>query len=552
MKAKTNQLINSYKYLWKIMSTKERFCFLAFTFLSLLKCVATVLVTQVLACIVSKLEGKTARVFGVNLPQSWTIIQVVIFSFALIAVCWILFCIITANMKKFSAAMACKVNQKVLDELLKPRKNLDYHMTSGEAVFIARSAGESVLFLIKDLLLKIIIPLVSCVIALVFIAFIDLVCFAIFLSCFLLMIATSFIRLKFESKMHTKLETSKSKINNLYLNNIENISLVTMIDSQRHEQTMLEEENKKYKKQWYNICNLAIGYWSAIYAIQYSLVAVGVIVCILRTGTDAINISNIVALVSYASQLCSPLEYLGIELGQLQQRAIQLNRLKLLEPKAEDLLQDSDKSLPKNIKFKEIRIKDLHVTVGDFDKKYPDISFVGNAINVITGGSGSGKSLLIGALLGLKTHEKASIEINNKYKVDSLYSSRQLVSYISQKPLLFDRSVVENACYPNKSLSKDVKSYMKSLDLERLESRNQSESNASLSLSGGEQKRISLIRGISKKASLYIFDEPTNDLDNKNIERVIKQILKLKNKKMVVIISHDKRILEIADNIISL
>ena len=65
-------------------------------------------------------------------------------------------------------------------------------MTNGEAVFIANNAGESVIYLIKDLLLKIFLPIGACIIALVYIAQIDIVCFIIFLLCFAFILLSSF------------------------------------------------------------------------------------------------------------------------------------------------------------------------------------------------------------------------------------------------------------------------------------------------------------------------------------------------------------------------
>lgn len=72
-------------------------------------------------------------------------------------------------------------------------------------------------------------------------------------------------------------------------------------------------------------------------------------------------------------------------------------------------------------------------------------------------------------------------------------------------------------------------------------------------LSGGEKKRIDFIRAISKEADIYFFDEPTNELDLKNVEKVFDEIKALKEKnKICIIISHDKRILPIIDEVIEL
>ena len=69
-------------------------------------------------------------------------------------------------------------------------------------------------------------------------------------------------------------------------------------------------------------------------------------------------------------------------------------------------------------------------------------------------------------------------------------------------------------------------------------------------MSGGEKKRISIARGLLREAKIYIFDEPTNDLDNKNAQNVIKQINKLKKNAIVIVVSHDERVMKKADQLI--
>ena len=71
------------------------------------------------------------------------------------------------------------------------------------------------------------------------------------------------------------------------------------------------------------------------------------------------------------------------------------------------------------------------------------------------------------------------------------------------------------------------------------------------SFSGGQAQRISLIRSMYEESNLIVFDEPTNMLDKKSAFEVFKKIINLlKNKKTVLIISHDKSILKFCDKII--
>lgn len=68
-------------------------------------------------------------------------------------------------------------------------------------------------------------------------------------------------------------------------------------------------------------------------------------------------------------------------------------------------------------------------------------------------------------------------------------------------------------------------------------------------LSGGEKRIISILRGILSDASLILIDEPTNDLDNLMVEKVIDIISEYLDKKSFLIVTHDERLDGIAKNI---
>ena len=163
------------------------------------------------------------------------------------------------------------------------------------------------------------------------------------------------------------------------------------------------------------------------------------------------------------------------------------------------------------------------------------------------GDSGKGKSVLIGSLLGIKDHNLGDIIVNDKYKIKSLFNSKDKVSYVAQKVMIFDRSIEENVAYPKTELNGLDKKYIKTFNLEHLIGRETENKNVAKTLSGGEQRRISLIRGLKKKANVYVLDEPTNDLDNESVKILISELLKLKKNSIVIIISHDKRIIDISD-----
>ena len=69
-------------------------------------------------------------------------------------------------------------------------------------------------------------------------------------------------------------------------------------------------------------------------------------------------------------------------------------------------------------------------------------------------------------------------------------------------------------------------------------------------LSGGEKRRLQLLSVLITNPNILFLDEPTNDLDAENVNVFISKIEKIKENAVVIIISHDKRIVGIADKVI--
>ena len=69
--------------------------------------------------------------------------------------------------------------------------------------------------------------------------------------------------------------------------------------------------------------------------------------------------------------------------------------------------------------------------------------------------------------------------------------------------------------------------------------------------SGGERRKLSIATAFEKISDVLIMDEPDNNLDAQAVGELIKKILDGKRRRITIIISHDERLIDIADEILS-
>lgn len=176
---------------------------------------------------------------------------------------------------------------------------------------------------------------------------------------------------------------------------------------------------------------------------------------------------------------------------------------------------------------------------------------------VILGKSGSGKTTLMNILSALTRATTGSVVVNNHELINMKNKEltnfrRKYVGYIFQEyGLLATLNVYDNILTGfnlNKENrdKKEIDEIIKLVELEQHKNKFPSE------LSGGQQQRVSIARAVAKKPLIIFGDEPTGAVDSSMSKKIL-QILKSVNKNYqttVVIITHDKEIAKIADQVI--
>ena len=173
---------------------------------------------------------------------------------------------------------------------------------------------------------------------------------------------------------------------------------------------------------------------------------------------------------------------------------------------------------------------------------------------VITGPNGGGKTTLAKIIAGIYRQESGRIYFNQEDITDADITERAKmgISFAFQQPVRFKgitvRKLIELAAGSKMTLA-DVCNIMSKVGL-CAEEYIDREVNATLS--GGEMKRIEIATVLARRTSLTLFDEPEAGIDLWSFTSLIKTFEDMRKELngSIIIISHQERILNIADEII--
>ncbi|WP_375443055.1 DevA family ABC transporter ATP-binding protein [uncultured Nostoc sp.] len=182
-------------------------------------------------------------------------------------------------------------------------------------------------------------------------------------------------------------------------------------------------------------------------------------------------------------------------------------------------------------------------------------------IVIMTGPSGSGKTTLLTLIGGLRSVQEGSLKFLGQElsgaSNEQLVKIRRHIGYIFQAHNLLDFLTARQNVQMSLELHKNIpesEARSKSeaiLNAVRLENRvNYYPSD----LSGGQKQRVAIARALVSHPKLVLADEPTAALDSKTGRDVVTLMQKLAKEQncAILMVTHDNRILDIADRIIQM
>ena len=190
-----------------------------------------------------------------------------------------------------------------------------------------------------------------------------------------------------------------------------------------------------------------------------------------------------------------------------------------------------------------------------------DLSIYPGEIVLLTGPSGSGKTTLLSLIGGLRSVQEGSlctvdVELNGADE-EVLVEVRRHIGYIFQAHNLLPFMTACQNVQMSVELQKDI------LPEEAQERSASALKSVGLgdhiqyypdSLSGGQKQRVAIARALVNRPKLVLADEPTAALDSQTGREVVNlmQIMAREQNCTILLVTHDNRILDIADRIVHL
>ena len=179
----------------------------------------------------------------------------------------------------------------------------------------------------------------------------------------------------------------------------------------------------------------------------------------------------------------------------------------------------------------------------------------------LVGASGSGKSTLLHIICGLekpdsgqviiKGHDITNLNVNER----SLLRNKEIGFVYQFHHLLPDLNTIENIALPAmlSGVNQEEAFARASILLDQVNLKGKEQNNPT-QLSGGERQRVAIARSMSNKPSCLIMDEPTGNLDSKNVDNFMNLLfdMAVDNKTSLIIATHDTNVSGRLDSLFSL
>ena len=280
---------------------------------------------------------------------------------------------------------------------------------------------------------------------------------------------------------------------------------------------------------------------------------------VLQNEGFGLNGSAFIMYIAIFSQIISPAKSLSTTFYNIQKGTASLNRIEDVLKTPNTIQEKSDgkimDTLHQQIELKNVSfyyhsqpiLKNINLTI----EKGKTIALVGS--------SGAGKSTLADLIPRFHDVESGEILIDGvNIKDYTLHSLRSNISIVTQDPILFNDSILNNILMGNQQATEQqVENAARVANALQFINKKEDRFNTNIGdrgskLSGGERQRLTIARALLKNPPMLILDEATSALDTESERLVQDAINKLMENRTSIVIAHRLSTIRHADEIIVL
>lgn len=276
-----------------------------------------------------------------------------------------------------------------------------------------------------------------------------------------------------------------------------------------------------------------IMFWNAIFALikdfLTSLLPIIIItISILRIKNNLMTIGALVATISLLDAVYIPVDELLYFTSMKYSIAPIVERTKNFLNNATGLKKKEYNAVYAKGDYNSIHIENLNFSYepSHYIFKHFNFNVKGNGLYLIKGKNGCGKTTLFNIISGLQEIQEGTVKIN----ITEDFENK--IVYMPQENEIFNDSVLNNITVYNTTLEAQSEIYKNIFPIE------QSHKDV-FAYSGGEERKISVMRLLSRNANIYLLDEPFENLDLQAKNQLKKILKELSSHAIVLFISHD-------------
>jgi ABC-type bacteriocin/lantibiotic exporter with double-glycine peptidase domain len=264
------------------------------------------------------------------------------------------------------------------------------------------------------------------------------------------------------------------------------------------------------------------------------------------------TIGTFTAFISYISMFFSPISQLSLQWTAYKSslpafdRIKEINDMVIKETGEKELIVKNGEISFNNVSFS----YDKKPILKNFNAKF------NKGLNYIVGNNGIGKSTILQLICKLYTPKNGTIKIDkqniNNLNIKSLSKN---IAIVFSNPYIFSGTVYENIQIGKLSSKKEnIDHVLKLVELSEFinDKKDINVGENGIHLSSGQKQKIALARTILKNAPILLLDEATKSIDFESKKIINKVIKKFKDKKTIIIVTHDLKEINPNNNIIHL